>query len=189
MEIEGTPAAELAALDWWTESLADVRRRIAPRFRRVAVRERADRSLAVLLAWVERKNGWQLAEAIGEGEPHRVQRLLDGVVWDADVVRDDVRADVVAHRGEVLSGVFIVDEAGCLKQGERSCGSPPIRGMCLGRAAAPTQRHECGRVPPSAQPVLRGAAGQEWEEYQPRTGTTLHRSRPAPLTGPWRGVG
>jgi len=122
VEICGTPATELAALDRWTESLAEVQQRIAHRFRRVEVRERVGRYLVGLLGRVERKNSWQLAEAIGEGEPHGVQRLLNGAIWDADAVRDDLRAYVIAHLGDAASGVLIVDETGFLKKGERSCG-------------------------------------------------------------------
>jgi hypothetical protein len=45
-----------------------------------------------LLGRVERKNGWQLAEAIGEVSPQGVQRLLNAPKWDADLlVRDDLR--------------------------------------------------------------------------------------------------
>jgi len=95
VEICGTPTAELVALDQWTETLAEVRRRIAHRFRRVEVREHVGRYLTGLLGQVERKNGWQLVEAMGEADPHGVQRLLNGAVWDADAVRDDLRAYVL----------------------------------------------------------------------------------------------
>jgi len=43
------------------------RRRAEDRFRRSEVRERAGRYLAGLLERVERKNGWQIAEQVGEG--------------------------------------------------------------------------------------------------------------------------
>ena len=45
----------------WSETLGALRGRIAHRFRRVEVRERARRYLLALLDRVERKNGWQLA--------------------------------------------------------------------------------------------------------------------------------
>ncbi|MEA2598680.1 MAG: hypothetical protein QOF01_5149 [Thermomicrobiales bacterium] len=48
--------------DAWTELHA----RIAHRFARAEARERAGRYLAGLLDRAERKNGWQLAEAMGE---------------------------------------------------------------------------------------------------------------------------
>jgi SRSO17 transposase len=71
---------------------------------------------------VERKNSWHLAEAIGETGPHGVQRLLNGAVWDADAVRDDVRGYVIDHLGDAATGVLIVDDTGFVKKGEKSCG-------------------------------------------------------------------
>ncbi len=69
-------------------------------------RVRVRRYLAGLLARVERKNGWQMAEAIGDTGPQGVQRLLRTAVWSADAVRDDLRAYVVEHLGDAESGVF-----------------------------------------------------------------------------------
>ena len=54
-----------------------VHARIAPRFRRAESRTRARHYLTGLLAPVERKNGWQLAEYLGESGPQGVQRLLN----------------------------------------------------------------------------------------------------------------
>jgi hypothetical protein len=48
---------------------------------------------------VERKNGWQLAAA-GDRTPDRVQEFLSRIRWNADAVRDDLRAYVAAHLGE-----------------------------------------------------------------------------------------
>jgi SRSO17 transposase len=95
--------------------------RIAQRFRRSEARERAKRYLAGLLDRVERKNGWQLAEHLGESGPQGVQRLLNAADWDVDAVRDDLRAYVVEHLGEP-DGVLIVDETGFLKKGTKSVG-------------------------------------------------------------------
>lgn len=109
MEIARAVADEVAALERWSEALAEVHERVAHRFRRVEVRERARRYLGGLLARVERKNGWQLAEAMGEADPHGAQRLLNEATWDADDVRDDLaclrhraprrRGERRAHRG------------------------------------------------------------------------------------------
>ena len=52
---------------------------------------RVKRYLLGLLGRVERKNGWQLAEAIGEHDPQGVQRLLNAAKWDAEEVRDELR--------------------------------------------------------------------------------------------------
>jgi SRSO17 transposase len=96
--------------------------RIAHRFLRSEVSQRAYRYLSGLLADVRRKNSWQMAEAIGEARPRGVQHLLNDARWDADLVRDDLREYVVEHLGDEASGVLIVDETGFLKKGTKSVG-------------------------------------------------------------------
>ncbi|MGC5033526.1 IS701 family transposase [Micromonospora sp. DT229] len=95
--------------------------RVAARFGRVEPRRRARAYLLGLLAPLPRKTGWQLAEAAGESRPDGMQRLLNGARWDADRVRDDLRAYVVEHLGHP-AGVLVVDEAGFVKKGARSAG-------------------------------------------------------------------
>jgi len=105
---------------WWAG--LDARHgRIAGRVRRSEARERAKRYLAGPLDRAERKNGWQLAEHLGEPGPQGVQRLLNAADWDADAVRDDPRAYVVEHLGDPR-GVLVVDETGFLKKGTESVG-------------------------------------------------------------------
>jgi SRSO17 transposase len=103
------------------EALAAVGRRIAGRVRRREVRERIMAYLAGLLATVERKNGWQLAEQLGEHGPRNVQRVLSGSHWNADAVRDDLRAYVVEQLG-ARESVLIIDETGFIKKGTKSAG-------------------------------------------------------------------
>ncbi len=95
--------------------------RIGGRFRRSEVRERACRYLTALLSPLPRKNGWQLAEQVGEAAPDGVQELLNAARWEADAVRDDLREYVVEHLGHP-GGVLIVDETGFLKKGTDSVG-------------------------------------------------------------------
>jgi SRSO17 transposase len=102
--------------------LAELHARIAHRFARAEVRARVGRYIAGLLSRVDRKNGWQLAEAMGEPEPRGVQRLLSAAAWDADGVRDDLRTYVVDQLGDEASGVLIIDDTGFVKQGDKSCG-------------------------------------------------------------------
>jgi SRSO17 transposase len=109
-------------LGGWVDAVADLHRRIVHRFARSEVRDRARRYLVGLLERVERKNGWQLAEAIGEAGPRGVQRLLSAATWDADAVRDDLRDYVVDHLGDPASGVLIIDDTGFVKKGDKSCG-------------------------------------------------------------------
>jgi hypothetical protein len=56
----------LAQVQGWSVEGEGLCERIAPRFGRVEVRRRAGAFLRGLLAGVERKNGWQLAEHAGE---------------------------------------------------------------------------------------------------------------------------
>lgn len=101
--------------------LAEVAARIAPRFGRAEVRSRVGRYLHGLLASVERRNGWQVAEELGDANAHGVQRLLAEADWDEEAVRDDLRAYVIEHLGEA-GGVLVLDETGFLKKGKKSAG-------------------------------------------------------------------
>ena len=112
---------ELRAMRAGAEALAKMHERIAPRFRRAEVRSRARRFLEGLLAPVERKNGWQLAEELGEHGPRGVQRLLGEAAWDEDAIRDDLRAYITEHLGEE-NGILVVDETGFIKKGKKSAG-------------------------------------------------------------------
>src|SRR3954470_2287542 len=105
----------------WADGLDGVVDRIAPRFGRPEPRRRARAYLRGLLAPVERKNGWQLAEAVGDAMPDGVQDFLSRVQWDADAVRDDLQAYVVQHLGDA-DGVAILDETGFPKKGTKSAG-------------------------------------------------------------------
>ena len=105
-----------------SDELVALHARIGRRFRRAEVRRRALRYLEGLLGRVERKNGWQLAEALGEAGPQGVQRLLNAADWDGEAVRDDLRAYVVEHLGEAETGVLVVDETGFVKKGTHWAG-------------------------------------------------------------------
>jgi SRSO17 transposase len=105
----------------WAQELAEVMDRIGARFGRVEPRRRALAYVRGLLAPVERKNGWQLAEAAGDRTPDGVQDFLARAHWQADLVRDDLRAYVVAHLGDEQA-VLVLDETGFVKKGDKSCG-------------------------------------------------------------------
>jgi SRSO17 transposase len=105
----------------WAQGLDEVMERIGGRFRRVEPRRRALAYLRGLLSPIERKNGWQLAEVAGDRTPDGVQDFLSRVHWEADLVRDDLRAYVVEHLGDEQA-VLVLDETGFLKKGDKSCG-------------------------------------------------------------------
>jgi SRSO17 transposase len=98
------------------EQLDRVHKRIAGRFARSEPRGRAREYVSGLVAGLERKNGWTLAEQAGEVSPDGMQRLLRWADWDIDGVRDDVRDYVIEHLGEP-GGVLILDDTGFLKKG------------------------------------------------------------------------
>jgi SRSO17 transposase len=101
--------------------LAELSGRIGSHVRRAEVRRRVGRYLQGLLAPVERKNGWQMAEELGEGNAHGVQRLLEEADWDEEAVRDELRAYVIEQMGEA-DGILVVDETGFIKKGKKSAG-------------------------------------------------------------------
>jgi SRSO17 transposase len=105
----------------WSGELNAVSERIAPRFARSEVRDRAHDYLRGLLSGTERKNSWQLAEVAGDATPYGLQHLLGRANWDADLVRDDLRDYAIEHLG-ADEGVLIVDETGFIKKGDKSVG-------------------------------------------------------------------
>src|SRR6266516_1397160 len=68
-----------------------------------------------------RKNGWQLAEHAGEARPDGMQRLLSSAVWDADLVRDDLRSYVLEQLGDPQA-ILVIDETSFPKRGDKSAG-------------------------------------------------------------------
>ena len=110
-----------ADVERWARGLDEVVARIGVRFGRAEPRRRARAYLRGLLAPVERKNGWQLAEAAGDATPDGVQEFLSRVRWDAEAVRDDLQAYVGEHLG-TSDAVLVLDETGFLKKGTRSAG-------------------------------------------------------------------
>jgi len=111
----------VAEVAGWAAGLEEVHERIASRFSRSEPRERVVAYLRGLLAPLERKNGWTLAELAGESSPDGMQRLLATADWNPDRVGDDLRDYVVEHLGDP-GAVLVVDETGFVKKGSRSAG-------------------------------------------------------------------
>src|SRR5215218_9933785 len=121
MAMEGIVMAATSEAVDWARGLDALMEQIAPRFRRIEGRRRVRAYLQGLLAPVERKNGWQLAEHAGDPMPDAVQDFLARMRWDADQVRDDLRSYVVARLGDA-DGVLVLDETGFVKKGSKSVG-------------------------------------------------------------------
>ena len=111
----------LVEVEEWAGALEQLVAGLASRFYREAGVRRALSYLRGLLAPLERKNGWQLAEAAGDVSPAAMQDFLTRTRWDAEAVRDDLQDYVVEHLGDEKA-VLVVDESGFLKKGTCSVG-------------------------------------------------------------------
>jgi SRSO17 transposase len=105
----------------WRAELDKLLARFGRLFVRAEPREQAGRCLEGLLAPVERKNGWQLAEAIGDARPWRTQRVPSHVLWDEDAARDLCREHAVERLG-AEDAVLVVDETAFARKGGHSAG-------------------------------------------------------------------
>jgi SRSO17 transposase len=117
--MSGRPTREQVTA--WAEEVGVAGERIGRHFARSEPRRRAVGYVRGLLSGTERKNGWQLAEHLGDSTPDGVQHLLARADWDADAVGDDLLGYVTEYLGHP-DGVLIVDETGFLKKGTKSCG-------------------------------------------------------------------
>ena len=121
-------------LEQWQEEFEAFHARFADLFERSESREQARKYLRGLLTEAERKNSWQVAEAVGDLIPDRMQRLLYRVPWDADAARDRLQEFVIETFGDP-EGIGVVDETGFLKKGKQSAGvAPQYSGTAGGRA-------------------------------------------------------
>lgn len=107
--------------DPWVDSFEAFHARLGGLFARRETREQAAKYMRGLLAPIERKNGWQVAEAVGDTTPDRTQRLLYRADWDADAARD-ILQDFVSETFGDPEGIGVVDETGILKKGTGSVG-------------------------------------------------------------------
>jgi SRSO17 transposase len=119
----GAIVAPAAGVDpvGWRDKLDGLMARVAKRFGRVEPRRRARSFMEGLLSDLPRKNCWTIAEHAGDATPDGMQHLLTRAVWDADKVRDDVRAIAVGHLGD-RDAMLVVDETGDPKKGVCSTG-------------------------------------------------------------------
>ena len=105
----------------WERDLSALKSRLAPVFGRREVGASAGAFIDGLLSGISRKTGWLMAEQAGLDRPYRMQSLLGRSSWNADVLRDLVRAEVIGSLGDPR-GVLVVDETGFLKKGTHSVG-------------------------------------------------------------------
>ena len=110
-----------ATLELWASELRDAKARMRPLFTQERVAASAGRFLDGLLGPERRKTGWMRAEAAGDPGPWRQQAILGRGRWEADALRDIVRAYALETLADP-DAVLVIDETGFLKQGKSSCG-------------------------------------------------------------------
>jgi SRSO17 transposase len=155
---------EPEAVQAWADGLDELMQRIGQHFARREARERAHDYVCALLSPVERKNAWQLAEMAGDHTPYGVQHLLGRAVWDAEVVRDELREYVVEQLGDP-DGILVVDETCVPKKGAQSVGVARQYCGSLGK------RENCQVAVLLAYVGARGHAVIDRELYLPQSWT------------------
>jgi SRSO17 transposase len=107
-------------LELWTKSLRDVKVRICSPFYPVLGSSVGKPVPGRPVDAERRKTGWMRAEAAGDPVPG-ASRLFWRGRWDADALRNIVRAYAVEHL-TMPEGVLVIGETGFLQQGKASCG-------------------------------------------------------------------
>lgn len=116
-------STDVLEVQGWAQGFESLCERIGGYFGRRDLCRRAEGYLRGLLGRIDRKNGWQLAEYVGDATPHGIQRLLDRARWDANSVRNELIRYAQEHLlAEGEAGTLIVDETGFLKKGDKSAG-------------------------------------------------------------------
>jgi SRSO17 transposase len=105
----------------WVDSFAEFCGRFDDLFARSESREQARKYMRGLLAPLERKTSWQLAERLHDSTPDRMQRLLYRVPWDAEEAQDRLQQFIIERFGE-KEAIGVLDETGIPKKGTASVG-------------------------------------------------------------------
>jgi SRSO17 transposase len=116
---------------------------LRPCFARVEPWLQAGKYAAALMSQIPKRNGWTIAEHVGDAAPDKTQRLLNRAVWDAWAAMAVVRRFAVAGLDEAArrSGrrrglaVGVIDETGQVKQGEHTAGVKRHYLGCAGKVA------------------------------------------------------
>jgi hypothetical protein len=113
-----------ADLDMWESELESVLARILPLFYRTESKRHAEQYVRGLLSPIQRKNGWTIAEHVGEPEPTALQRFLNLSPWDADALLEVNREYAMEHLA-AHGGILVADPTGFRRRG-------PSRWECSG---------------------------------------------------------
>jgi DDE superfamily endonuclease len=128
----------------------------------------AGKYIAALASELPERNGWTIAEHIGDRTPGRTQRLLNRAAWDTAAAMSQVRRFAVAgldeaarrsgHRHGLVIGA--IDETGQAKQGCATAGVKRHYMGCAGRVANGISTVHLSYVRASTGHALIG--GRQW---------------------------
>lgn len=121
------------------EAFEALMREVSGCFSRTAVWLQAWRYVLAVMSDLPKRNGWTIAQWIGDKSPDRTQRLLNRARWDAEAVLEAVRAHVVAGLDAAAPArsprIGALDESGQCKQGTATAGVKRQHLGCAGRVA------------------------------------------------------
>jgi hypothetical protein len=115
--------------------------RIFPLFARSEPRDEAVKYIRAQMGPAARRNGWQLAEAVGDRAPDRVQRLLYAADWSADAARDRLIDFAIERFGDsqgIASETFL-SFLPCSTAAARSSAAFLSAAFCAAAAARPSR--------------------------------------------------
>lgn len=116
----------------WNSELDDLLTRMGPLFYRTESRRHAEQYIKGLLSPLQRKNGWTMAEYVGELEPKALQRFLNLSPWDVDellALNREYAMETLASPTAIL----VADPTGFAKKGSKSAGVQRQYSGTLGR--------------------------------------------------------
>ena len=116
----------------WKTDLDGLLGRVTPLFYRTESRRHAEQYLRGLLAPLQRKNGWTIAEHVGEREPKALQRLLNLTPWNVEELLALNRDYAMEHLASE-SAILVADPTGFAKKGQKSVGVQRQYSGTLGR--------------------------------------------------------
>jgi SRSO17 transposase len=122
--------------------LGELTERLRWCFRRVEPFVQAGKYVRAVTSELPKRNGWTIAEHVGDRTPDRTQRLLNRAVWDEGAAMAEIRRFAVAgleeaarkagrRRGKLVIGAL--DETGQQKKGEATAGVKRQHMGCAGR--------------------------------------------------------
>jgi SRSO17 transposase len=119
-------------LDRWNSDLDALLARLTRLFYRRESRRHAEQYVRGLLAPLQRKNGWTIAEYVGESEPKALQRFLNLTRWNAAELLELNREYAMEHLASDAA-ILVADPTGFAKKGRKSVGVQRQYSGTLGR--------------------------------------------------------